>query len=717
MQRPLLAGLLCLLLAGPLAAQKVLFDARHHQTAGEADWIVDADSSQLRFRNFECSSATTAHHSAQRFPTPPQSGIGPDTPETFWTGGISAWAVDLAKDALDPARGRSWQIEQYAWDAPEMTFGDAANPQDLSHYDVLILCEPNLPYTDGEAAAILRFVEAGGGLFLIADHETSDRECSGGPGGEKEDSPFILNRLMGTRVATSPTPPFFDPADPDNDFGAFGIWFHENGNEDKTDDENGDFDWFDEAVNANVTSDPTDPIVRGPFGDGRGGLGLFGSTQMSLSTDPDQGNPTARGHVWRNGQGQAPDGRGVSTRVTFATARFGRGRVAAVGDSSPADDDTGQGRLHPGWDKAAGGVANHILFLNATEWLAGAEADTAAPVITAGPQAAPADCHARLTWTTDEPALGAADWGENATLPHHTAGSGARREHSLDLAPLTPATEYHVQAAATDPAGNGPTRSAVLRFTTSAAAAPRITAGPTVEALTDRSATVTWQTDEPATGVVRFGAATLDRTERGMNGPALEHRVTLSGLDPATSYQLQVESADGCGATIGAAGAFTTAARPSTRDLSGWRLLSDHPQFAYTFPAGTEIPAGGFVVVGREGGRAGFEAAWGPLPAGVVYLDSGNKILVNGTARPYRLLDAAGQPVDGPTAEVRSGQSRHRKAGCEAAAAAWEQRAAAAGDPGRGAPPACGAGVILTEIADADDFHHEFVEIHFDGGP
>ncbi|HYH46684.1 MAG TPA: hypothetical protein VEG34_13445, partial [Thermoanaerobaculia bacterium] len=372
MQRSIFIYLLCFCLAAsatPAAAQKVLFDARHNQTAGQADWIVDADTSQLKFRNFQCSSGTTNHHSAQRFPTPPQAAIRPDTPETFWDGGISAWAVALAKDALDAARGRAWQIEQYAWDAPPMTFGDAATPQDLSQYDVLILCEPNLPYTVGEAAAILRFVEEGGGLFLIADHETSDRECSGGPGGEKEDSPFILNRLMGTRVATSRTPPYFDPSDPDNDFGAFGIWFHENGNDNEGDDENDNFDWFDEAVNANTTSDPADPIVRGPFGDGRGGLGLFGSTQMTLSTDPDKGNPTARAHVWRNGQGQAPDGRGVSTRVTFATAELGRGRVAAVGDSSPADDDTGQGQLHPGWDKAGGGVANHVLFLNATEWL------------------------------------------------------------------------------------------------------------------------------------------------------------------------------------------------------------------------------------------------------------------------------------------------------------------------------------------------------------
>ena len=115
--------------------------------------------------------------------------------------------------------------------------------------------------------------------------------------------------------------------------------------------------------------DPADPILHGPFGDGRGGLGLFGATQIAVATGR-HGNPAARPHVWRNGQTHAPGPAGVYERVTFATAEYGKGRVAAIGDSSPADDGTGQGHLYPGWNKARGGVANDIIFLNATAWLA-----------------------------------------------------------------------------------------------------------------------------------------------------------------------------------------------------------------------------------------------------------------------------------------------------------------------------------------------------------
>jgi hypothetical protein len=707
------------LLAGPATAQKILFDARHGQTAGEADWIVDADTSQLQFLTFRCQTNNNRHHSAQRFPTPPQSEIRSDTPETFWEGGISAWGVALAKDALNASRGRDWRIEQYAWDAPPMTFGDDGNPQDLSNYDVLILAEPNIPYTEAEAEAILEFVAQGGGLFLIADHETSDRDCSGGPNGEKEDSPFILNRLMATQVRTDPAHPYLDPNDPDHDFGVFGIWFHENGGDDQGDPQNRNFDWFDEAVNNNIETDPADPIISGPFGRALGGLGFFGSTQMTISTDPGRGNPSVRAHVWRNGQTHTPLPNGVSTRVTFASATHGRGRVAAIGDSSPADDDTGQGSLHPGWDKATGGVANHILFLNATDWLAGdAEPDTTEPQVTEGPAAAPADCHARITLSTDEPTRVEIDWGETAALAQSTSGTGLASRHEIVLSPLEPSTSYSYQAAVTDAAGNGPVRGQVRTFTTGARQAPRITGAPAASGVDGRSATITWESDKPGTGVVRFGTTpSLDRTERGPGGPATVHSVTLTGLDPATAYQFRVETADACGEVVqSAVASFTTAARPATHDLSGWKLATNNAEFTFTFPAGTEIPANGYLVVGRKSDRAAFETEWGPLPAATLYLDSGDKILINNTARPYRLLDAGGAVVDGPTADVRSGRSRRRDNGCNEATSAWGERDATAGDPGKGAPPSCGAGVILTEITDGRAFNNEFVEIYFDAG-
>lgn len=704
--------------ATPAAGQRVLFDARHGQTAGKADWIVDADSSEQVWLNFRCTSRSH-HHSAQRIPTPPQSTIGPDTPETVWEGGISAWAVDLAKDALRSERGRDWTIEQYPWDAPEMTFGDPTNPQDLAGYDVVILCEPNLLFTDAEAQAIREFVASGGGLFLCADHETSDRNCSGGPA-EIHDSPFILNRLMETDVETQTTPPYFDPESPLNDFGVFGIWFYENGFDHEGDRDNEDFDWFNEGVNRNVENDPEDPILHGPFGDGSGGLGLFGSTQMAVSTHPERGNPTARAHIFRNGASREANDQGVFTRVTFASARYGAGRVVAIGDSSPADDGTGERGLHFGWDRASGGVANDVIFLNATEWIANPEPDVTAPVITGGPSVAATDCEAMVTWVTDEAASSEVAFGESAPFDRQASTPGFAIGHEVHLSGLSPETTYHFRAASADPSGNGPTESQTGAFTSGSPTAIGLGA-PSLDATAPSAVTLSWSTTKPTTGSVTASPAGASGAEVRIEvpDPELSHTATVAGLVPETAYQLTVEAVDACGGKESAALAATTPAAPASLDLSGWKLVNDNPQFELTFPEGTVIDAGGYLVVGRDNDRAGFEAEWGPLDPEVAYLDSGNTLIVNSTPRPYTLLDERGEPVDGPTVTIAKNASKARSDACLDAGIdpAWTTRHDTEADPGRGAPPPCGAGVVITEMSDADDHRNELVELYFDAGP
>ena len=59
--------------------KKFLFDATKAETAGNADWVLDADTSP------------------QRFPTPAQSNITATTTENFWRGGLSAWGIALVK--------------------------------------------------------------------------------------------------------------------------------------------------------------------------------------------------------------------------------------------------------------------------------------------------------------------------------------------------------------------------------------------------------------------------------------------------------------------------------------------------------------------------------------------------------------------------------------------------------------------------------------------
>jgi len=703
-------------LSQSLAAEtlRVLFDGRHGQTAGSADWIVDADASDQYWDTFRCEQGGN-HHSAQRFPTPPQEDVRLDTPETFWSGGISAWALALAKDSLRPERGRSWRIEQYPWDAPGFSFGDPTNPQDLSGYDVLMLVEPNVLFTDDEQDAIRQFVWNGGGLFMVADHETSDRNCSGGAG-ELHDSPLIFNRLMQTDVETSRTSPYFDPSDPDNDYGIFGIWFYENGNDDQADRENRAFDWFTEPTNDNVSTDLSDPIIRGPFGDGSAGLGLFGSTQMAVSTSTAKGNATARAHLWRNGQSRDQNAVDVWERVTLASAHYGGGRVVAVGDSSPADDGTGEGQLHDGWDKAQG-VANDILLLNATEWLASPEPDLTPPIIVSGPAAGVGDCSAIVSWETDEPATSRVRWGPVAPFANQSTELGYHSRHAVKLEGLIPGIRYSYRVSSVDASRNGPTGSAIAEFTTREPDSLEWVEQPTNLEVGVVSATLQWATSKPSTARIEYGADNESPKSLLALREAVSHRLSLSGLEPDTTYLYRIEARDACGSLVFSdRQIFTTSARPPGYDISGWSVINAHTDIVYTIPQGTTIPENGFVVIGRDSDREAFESEWGPLAPRIVYLNSQNGILINSTPRAYRLFDSRGELIDGPSVDVRSGQSHARKDGCASSSDpnAWERRPDTRGDPGRGAPLPCGAGVVISEMADGTDFRNEFVEIYYD---
>jgi hypothetical protein len=271
---------------------------------------------------------------AQRLPTPDQAGITSGTAETYWSGAFSAMGVDLVKKGFHveslPAGGR-------------VTYNDGTNAQDLHNYNVYVIPEPNVRFTAAEITAIRSFVQNGGGLFMISDHAGADRNNDGW------DAPEIFNEVVG-----SPS--------------VFGITFNAN-SADTT------LGWFDDHPNGNFTTDTTSPIVwTGAYGNPSStrGLGLFGSTTMVLTG-------AAKGHIWRT-----TSTHDTSTGVTFATSTYGTGRVAAVGDSSTAEDATNGcshttylGYNDPSYD-------NGMILANAVAWLAngtGGGGDTTLPTV------------------------------------------------------------------------------------------------------------------------------------------------------------------------------------------------------------------------------------------------------------------------------------------------------------------------------------------------
>lgn len=309
---------LALFMTGSIFAQKkILFDNTKAESASNADWVVDADLHDLYFSSSGGVTNTGSQSDAQRYPTPSQSNINSLTPENYWTGAISAWGIECVKSGLT--------VESLPYNVA-ISYGNSSNPQDLSNYKVFVVDEPNIQFTAAQKTAIVNFVYNGGGLFIVSDHTNSDRNFDGW------DSPAIWNDLFSTNSVHAN--PFGFSFDLDDFSGSYGI--------------------------TNVSGDS---CINGPYGTATQ-VKWSGGTSMTLNTSA---NATVKADVYKTG------GSG-STGVLFAHGYYGKGRFAAMGDSSPTDDasgDTGD-QLYNGWITDANG--NHKkLIMNATIWLAGQE--------------------------------------------------------------------------------------------------------------------------------------------------------------------------------------------------------------------------------------------------------------------------------------------------------------------------------------------------------
>ncbi len=229
---------------------------------------------------------------------------------TDWNGAISSWGYQLKTQYNDTVH----TLHGYP-----ITYGQSTNPFDLSNYDVFIVVEPQDTFTPQEKDAILEFVYNGGGLFVVADHYASDRNNNGW------DSPRIWNKF-GTEEY-------------------FGFHFQVLGesynNVSAT------------SYTLNNSSDLHD-ILHGPEGD-----------VVSLAFHS--------GDVMRTNTAYNSNVRVVvyypSTSYGMCViSKYGNGKVAAIGDSSPCDDGTarpGNSNIYNGWGEAT----DSILFLNLTRWL------------------------------------------------------------------------------------------------------------------------------------------------------------------------------------------------------------------------------------------------------------------------------------------------------------------------------------------------------------
>jgi hypothetical protein len=281
---------------------------------------------------------TTTETKAQRIPTPSYTGITSATAETYWKGALSSWAIALVKDG---------ELVETLPNTGAITYGNSGNAQDLSNYDVFVVVEPNRLFSAAEKTALMTFVANGGGLMMVADHTAATTGGTDSNGynpsdrdGDGFDSPRVWNDLM-TNNGINNTHPF-----------GFNV----------------DYIDISEKPSSNVytgTNANAQTVLNGAAGTASKIAFYNGTTATLFPAD----NANVQGLFWRSSFTN-----GGSTGVMALLSTYGTGRVVFVGDSSDADDGTGDtgDNLFNGWsgDAPSGFTSHPALHLNASLWLA-----------------------------------------------------------------------------------------------------------------------------------------------------------------------------------------------------------------------------------------------------------------------------------------------------------------------------------------------------------
>lgn len=169
---------------------------------------------------------------------------------------------------------------------------------------------------------------------------------------------------------------------------------------------------------------------------------------------------------------------------------------------------------------------------------------------------------ATIRWITDKPAIGRVEVRDaNDTLITETKAENLADKQSVTVSGLQSGTKYfYTVVVSKDAEGNEATSQG--DFTTRAVAdktAPTISAI-AVSNITESSAIITWLTDEPATGQVRYlGSDNTSSTTTEQTDLDTSHSVALSKLDSGTAYSFTIISKDTSGNQASLSGQpFTT---------------------------------------------------------------------------------------------------------------------------------------------------------------
>lgn len=151
---------------------------------------------------------------------------------------------------------------------------------------------------------------------------------------------------------------------------------------------------------------------------------------------------------------------------------------------------------------------------------------------------------ARITWTTDKPANSSLSYGITTAYASGTVGDASFvTSHVVDLFGLDPNTTYHFFVSSMDQAFLTGT-SADQTFSTLGDLVPPVISNVQAVNITDTSAIITWNTDEPANSTVNYGLTGAYGSSQSLAGYVTSHAIQLTGLAEGTTYHFSVTSFD-----------------------------------------------------------------------------------------------------------------------------------------------------------------------------
>lgn len=206
------------------------------------------------------------------------------------------------------------------------------------------------------------------------------------------------------------------------------------------------------------------------------------------------------------------------------------------------------------------------------------------------------DSSAVIAWTTDAQSSAVVHYGTDQNKLDQTAqaswGGNANNNaatHRVTLKNLKPNTTYYFAVESGQAKGTGTSaKSDVKTFATTAKGAAanttastssdgvvhdhvKLQAGPVVQNVTDKSATLWWMTTDDTRSVVKYGKDKNNLDQTAQAQPGTSHKVAINNLEPDTSYYFQVMSHDNL---VRGAGAFHTEPAQTAENANKLRIIN-----------------------------------------------------------------------------------------------------------------------------------------------